>query len=130
MASIRKEIDVDVVPAKAWDAIRDVGAAHTRLFPGALSDCRLEGDVRVVTFSNGMVVREPIVSVDDGQMRFAWTAVGGRATHYNASLQVFANGDGGSRVVWIVDVLPNEIAGAIEGIMTGGSAAMKATLER
>ena len=130
MASIRKEIEVDVAPAKAWDAIRDVGAAHTRLFPGALSDCRLEGDVRVVTFSNGTVVREPIVSVDDQEMRFAWTAVGGRAMHYNASLQVFANGNGGSRIVWIVDVLPNEIAGAIEGIMTGGSTAMKATLER
>jgi carbon monoxide dehydrogenase subunit G len=130
VASIRKEIEVDVAPAKAWDAIRDVGAAHTRLFPGALSDCRLEGDVRVVTFSNGTVVREPIVSVDDQEMRFAWTAVGGRAMHYNASLQVFANGNGGSRIVWIVDVLPNEIAGAIEGIMTGGSTAMKATLER
>lgn len=130
MASIRKEIDVDVAPAKVWDAVRDVGAAHTRLFPGALSDCRLEGDVRIVTFANGMVVREPIVSVDDQEMRFAWTAVGGRATHYNASLQVFANAGGGSRVVWIVDVLPNEIAGAIEGIMNGGGAAMKATLER
>ena len=130
MASIRKEIDVDVAPAKAWDAIRDVGAAHTRLFPGALSDCRLEDDVRVVTFANGTVVREPIVSIDDQEMRFVWTAVGGRAMHYNASLQVFANADGGSRIVWTVDVLPNEIAGAIEGIMTGGSATMKATLER
>ena len=110
MASIRKEIDVDVAPAKAWDAIRDVGAAHTRLFPGALSDCRPEGDVRVVTFTNGTVVREPIVTVDDQQMRFVWTAVGGRAMHYNASLQVFAGDKGGSRVVWIVDVLPNEIA--------------------
>jgi hypothetical protein len=58
VASIRKEIDVDVVPAKAWDAIRDVGAAHTRLFPGALSDCHLEGDVRVVTFANGTVALE------------------------------------------------------------------------
>jgi carbon monoxide dehydrogenase subunit G len=130
VASIRKEIEVDVAPAKAWDAIRDVGTAHTRLFPGALIDCYLEGDVRVVTFANGTVVREPIVSVDDQEMRFAWTAVGGRAMHYNASLQVFANGNGGSRIVWIVDVLPNEIAGAIEGIMNGGSAAMKATLER
>jgi carbon monoxide dehydrogenase subunit G len=130
LASIRKQIEVDVAPAKAWDAIRDVGAAHTRLFPGALSDCRLEGDVRVVTFANGLVVREPIVSVDDEQMRFAWTAVGGRATHYNASLQVFANADGSSRVVWLVDVLPNEIAGTVEGLMIGGTAAMKATLER
>ncbi len=130
MASICKEFQVDRPPNEVWDAIRDVGAAHVRLFPGILTDVRLEGDVRVVTFANGLVVREPIVSVDDEQMRFAWAAVGGRATHYNASLQVFANGDGGSRIVWIVDVLPNEIAGTIGGLMNGGSAAMKATLER
>jgi len=130
VASIRKEIEVDVAPAKAWDAIRDVGAAHTRLFPGALTDCRLEDGVRTVTFGNGLIVREPIVSVDDEQMRFAWAAVGGRATHYNASLQVFANAGGTSRVVWIVDVLPNEIAAAVEENMNGGLAVMKKTLER
>jgi hypothetical protein len=45
-----------------------------------------------------------------------------------ASLQVFANGSG-SRVVWIADFLPNDIAGTIDGLMNAGSAAMKAALE-
>ncbi len=129
MASIRKEIILDRSAADVWEVIRDVGAAHTRLFPGVLSESRLEGDVRVATFANGLTVREPIVSIDDEQMRFAWAAVGGRATHYNASLQVFANGSG-SRVVWIGDFLPNELAGTIDGLMTAGSAAMKAALDR
>ncbi|HTV93323.1 MAG TPA: SRPBCC family protein, partial [Verrucomicrobiae bacterium] len=114
----------------AWDAIRDVGAAHVRLFPGVLSGVTLEGEVRIVTFANGLVVREPIVSIDDAAKRFAWAAVGGRATHYNASLQVTANAGGGSRIVWIADFLPNEIADSIDGLMQAGSAAMKAALER
>ncbi len=130
MASICKEIDVDVTPAAAWDAIRDVGAAHVRLFPGVLSDCRLEHGVRSATFANGFVVREPIVSVDDATMRFTWAATGGRATHYNASLQVFANTGGGSRIVWIAEFLPNDLAESIAGLMNAGSAAMKAALER
>ncbi len=31
MASIRKEIRTDVPPEQLWDALRDVGALHTRL---------------------------------------------------------------------------------------------------
>jgi carbon monoxide dehydrogenase subunit G len=130
MASVRKEIEINAPAAAVWDAIRDVGTAHVRLFPGVLADVVLEDDVRTATFANGLVVREPIVSVDDAQMRFAWAAVGGRATHYNASLQVYATGDRSSRVVWIADFLPNEIGGTIDGLMTAGSAVMKAALER
>jgi carbon monoxide dehydrogenase subunit G len=130
VASIRKEIEINAPVAAVWDAVRDVGAAHERLFPGVLSDCRLEGDVRIATFANGLVVREPIVSIHDAQMRFAWAVVGGSATHYNASLQVYATGDRTSRVVWVADFLPNDIAGTIDGLMNAGSAAMKAALER
>jgi hypothetical protein len=55
--------------------------------------------------------------------------VGGRLTHHNASLQVFADGEGRSRVVWIADLLPNELAGAIAGMIEQGMAVMKKTLE-
>jgi carbon monoxide dehydrogenase subunit G len=128
MASIRKEIDIDVAPARVWEAIRDVGEAHRRLFPGILSDVRMDGDARVVTFANGLSVREAIVDLDDTNMRFAYSASGGRATHHNASFQVYEN-DGGSRVVWIVDLLPNDITASIDALMSAGAAAMKATLE-
>src|SRR5437763_5032408 len=109
MASIRKEVSIDVPPADAWSAMRDVGALHTRLVAGFVPDCRLEGDARIVTFANGIVARELIVDVDDAQRRIAWAAVGGRLTHHNASAQVFAEADG-TRVVWIADLLPNELA--------------------
>src|SRR5207244_11854613 len=101
-------------PAAGWDAIRDVGAVHERLAPGFVVDTRLEEGARIVTFADGMVARELIVDVDDAARRLAWAVVGSpRLTHHNASMQVFADGEHRSRVVWMADLLPNEIATAI-----------------
>jgi hypothetical protein len=75
------------------------------------------------------VVREPIITIDDAARRLVWSAVGGRTTHYNASAQVIAeNDDGRSKVVWIADFLPDDIAGDIDAAMEYGSAIMKKTL--
>jgi hypothetical protein len=128
MASIRKEIVIDVRPDEVWDAIRDVGAIHTRLAKGFVTDTRLEGDSRVVTFANGAVVRELIVDVDDEARRLAYAVVEWRAKHHHATFQVFAQGSG-SLVVWITDLVPNDLAELVEGLMAQGSAAMKTTLE-
>jgi len=130
MASIRKEIFIAVPPEQLWDAMRDVGALHTRLVAGFVVDCRLEGESRTVTFANGMMATELIIDVNDADRRVAWSAVGGRLTHHNASAQVFADGDGNSRVVWIADLLPHELAPSIAGMIEQGLAAMKQTLER
>ena len=129
MASIRREVSVEAGPVMVWDAIRDVGAVYERLAPGFVVDTRLEEGARVVTFGNGMVARELIVDVDDEARRLVWAVVGGRMTHHNASLQVFADGEGRSRVVWIADLLPHELAGYISGLIERGMAVMKKTLE-
>jgi hypothetical protein len=60
MASIRREMVVEARSGDIWDAIRDVGAVHTRLAPGFVVDTRLEEGARVVTFGNGLVARELI----------------------------------------------------------------------
>jgi len=130
MASIRKEIVTRARPAEVWDAVRDIGALHTRLVPGFVIATRLEPGARVVTFANGMTVREPIVTIDEQDRRLVWSAVGGSLTHYNASAQVVAEPDGSSRVVWIADLLPDEAARSVEGMMDAGMAAMKAALDR
>jgi hypothetical protein len=49
-------------------------------------------------------------------------------THHNASLQVFTEG-AKSRVVWIADLLPNEVAPFIAGMIDQGMAVMKKTME-
>ena len=130
MASIPREIVIAAAPEQVWDAVRDVGAIHERLAPGFVTDTVLEegSNARVVTFGNGMVARELIVDCDDAARRLAWSVVGGRMTHHNASLQIFAEGDG-SRAVWIADLLPHELGPAIGGMIAQGLEAMKKTLE-
>ncbi len=128
MASIREEIFTKARAEEVWDAIRDVGALHTRLVPGFVVDTRLEEGVRVVTFGNGMTVREPIVDIDDRARRLVWSAIGGATTHYNASVQVFDEGNG-SRVVWIADLLPNEAAARVGAMIKHGMEVMKRTLD-
>jgi carbon monoxide dehydrogenase subunit G len=130
MASIHKEFLIEARAEDVWAAVRDVGAVHTRLAPGFVVDARLEGDARIVTFANGVVARELIVDVDDARRRLVWAVVGGRMTHHNASLQIFAAGDGASRAVWIADLLPNELAGPIGAMVEAGAAAIKRALER
>jgi len=129
MASIHKEMLVDADPEHVWDAIRDVGAIHTRLARQFVLETRIDGDSRLVTFAGGTVVRERIVDVDTRARRLAYSVVEGRATHHNASIQVFAAGDTGSRVVWIADLLPDDLADLVGGMMDQGCAAMKRTLE-
>ena len=124
MASIRKEIPLDARAEDVWDAVRDIGALHTRLVPGFVTDTKLEPGARIVTFANGMIVRELIVDLDDKARRLAWSAVGGRLTHHNASAQVFAEGDK-SRLVWTADLLPNELAGDIRMMIDHGASAMQ-----
>jgi len=130
MASIRREIETKARPDDVWAAIADIGALHTRLVPGFVVDTKLEPGARVVTFGNGTVVREPIVTIDGASRRLVWTAEGGRTTHYNASVQVFSRSDETTAVVWIADFLPDAMRGQIAAAMEAGMTVMKKTLDR
>ncbi len=125
MASIRKEIPLSAPAAAVWDALRDVGALHTRLVPGFVTDCRLDGDARIVTFANGVVARELMVDVDPAARRVAWASVGGHLTHHNASAQVFEAGPQASVLVWIADFLPHAMRDAIAAMIDQGALAMQ-----
>ena len=130
MATILKEINIERSKEFVWDAIRDVGAIHKRLVPGFVVDCKLEGNSRIVTFGNGMVVRELIITVDDKTCRHAWSVRSEPLIHHNASIQVFSNDHRDCRVVWIADLLPNEIAETIGEMIQQGLNTMKQTIER
>jgi hypothetical protein len=129
MATIRSELETSASPEEAWDAIRDIGALHTRLARGFVADTRLEPGARIVTFVNGMVIREPIVTIDDEARRLVWTAEGGRSTHYNASLQVSAGPDGGATIVWLADFLPDDLKPQLSTAIEAGTRAMKRSLD-
>lgn len=128
MASITKELRVNAPVEHVWNAVRDVGNIHKRLVPGFVTDCRMDGDARIVTFGNGLTARELIVDLDEKQRRLAWSARSERLTHHNASLQAVPDGEG-TRIVWVADLLPNEMRGPIEGMIEMGMQAMKKALE-
>jgi carbon monoxide dehydrogenase subunit G len=131
MASVTKDISINAHADAVWDAVRDFGAVHQRLNPGFVEDCKLDGNARIVTFHNGNVVREEFVDCDEARRRLVYAITGReRVNHYNGSVQVLGDGDNRSRIVWIVDVLPNEIAPYISDQMDLAAAAMQKTLGR
>jgi carbon monoxide dehydrogenase subunit G len=132
MATLRRQIALNADAATVWSALRDFDAVHTRVAPGFLTKLEMDpnsnGGDRVVTFFNGMVARERLVTVDDEACRLVYAVVEGRASHYNAAVQVFPDGNG-SRLVWTIDLLPNDLAPAIGGMMDHAAGFMKKTLE-
>ena len=129
MATLSKQIAVDSSAANVWSAIRDFSQVHTRVAPGFLTRLEMDKGDRVLTFFNGLEARERLVTVDDEQCRLVYSLVEGRPTHYNAAVQVFPEGDGRSRVIWTIDVLPNELGPTIGGMMEHALPIMKKTLE-
>jgi len=129
MGTIRKEIVTHASAERVWDAVRDVGALHTRLVPGFVVDTRVEPGARVVTFANGAIVREVIVALDDQRRRLVWTAEGKLTTHYNSAAEVLSGDDGHTRVVWTSDFLPDEARERLDAMMSAGAAAMKKALD-
>ena len=131
MATVRKQIDLRAPAAAAWDALRDFHAVHTRLVPGFVVESTPDGDdARVVTFFNGVVTREVLVGIDDGARRLAYHIPDGLpgCTHHSASAEVIERPDG-CTFVWITDVLPDELAGAIEPMMARGAEVLQETLD-
>jgi len=128
MASIRKEIPLAASPDAVWDVVRDIGAVATRFAPGFVVDVQMEPGARLVTFGNGMVVRETIVDLDEAARRLVYSVASERLTHHNASFQVLADG-AGSRLIWVADVLPDAVAPTFDAMMQQGSEAAKRALD-
>jgi carbon monoxide dehydrogenase subunit G len=130
MASIHKDIAIDARPEDVWAAVRDFGNPHQRLVPGFVLDARLEGEARIVTFANGTIARELKVDCDETRRRLVYAVISERVKQHSASVQVVADGDARTRLIWIVDVLPHDIAPYIDAQMDQAALAMQKTLGR
>jgi len=130
VASIHAETFINVPVEDAWAALSDWGALHTRLVPGFVVDTRQDGKDRLVTFFNGTVARERFVDRDDDARRLVWTVIESPLgyLHHNASAQAIAQ-DGGTRFVWVADILPHEVADTVRELMEHGVTVIKQTLE-
>ena len=130
MSTIHHEIMIELPADKVWDAVRDVGQLHIRLVPGFVVATEMLTDTvtpkRRVTFANGAVLDEAIVSIDDQRRRLVWSITS--VEHHNGAMQVF-DAEDGSRVTWTADVLPAELVETFSPLMAAGLATMKAHLE-
>jgi Polyketide cyclase / dehydrase and lipid transport len=129
MASIHKEIQIGVSADEAWDALRDFGSVHRRVAPGFVTDAQTEGDDRIITFASGAVARERLVTADDARRRLVYTVVDGPlgATHHQASVEV-VEGTDHCTLLWTTDVLPDDLAVTIDGMMGEGVPAIAQAL--
>jgi hypothetical protein len=126
MATLRQDIELDTDPDAAWDALRDFGALHERLVTGLVTACESDGHQRVITFANGVTVRELLIGADDAHRRLTYAIVDG-FTHYQGTAQVIPEKQG-CRFVWHVDLLPDERAGDVALLMEQGASAIRRTL--
>ena len=129
MATHRREHHLNVSAARVWQAVRDFGQVHIRVAPGFLISLELDQGDRIVTFFNGLVARERLVTIDDAAMRLVYAVVEGRPTHYNGAIQVIADGEYRCRLIWTIDLLPDELGPIVGGMMDHAAPFMKKTLE-
>jgi hypothetical protein len=131
MASISKEIVIGSSADDVWAVIGDFATGPSRMAPGYVMDTRVEADTRVVTFIDGTVARERFVALDNESRRIVYAVVGDslRPAHDNASMQVLADGEDRCRLIWIHDVLPDDLAPTLDAAMTHGGAVIKHTFE-
>ncbi len=130
MASIRRQVVVQADVDAVWDALRDWDALDRRLAAGFVTDCRRDGDARIVTFASGAVLREEILACDDEHRRLAWSIVDGPYSHHNGAAEALPEDGGRTRFVWTADLRPDGLAEATARAMEQGLAAIKRTLEQ
>ena len=131
MATVRKAVTIARPADEVWDAVSDAGALHTRVAPHVVTHCTLaaEGEERIVTFVNGIVLRELIISNDPLAKRLAWSALSDQWQHHNASVVVTPLDEQSCEVVWTADVLPHSAGALMEQFLTMGLDSMKSHMD-
>lgn len=131
MASIRTEFVIEADAAGVWKTIGDWENGPADMAPGLVVSSRAEGPVRVVTFTDGQIARERLVTRDDDARRIVYSVIGDtvRPDHDNAVMHVIADGEGRCRFVWSRDVLPDELAQPLLVAMREAGVVIKRTFE-
>ncbi|AYF73664.1 methyltransferase domain-containing protein [Nocardia yunnanensis] len=131
MATIRHEVAINAAPQHVWDVVRDIGAVHERLLHGRVTDIRIEGNHRFLTFPDGHVITELIISIDDNSRRLAYSVTSGARPpldYHHASFEVQGQTNP-ARLIWTTDILPDTAAPEVRLRTHHGIAEMKQAIE-
>src|SRR5690348_4110047 len=130
MTMIRRTFTVQASADEVWDVLRDIGAVHTRLAPGFVTDTVLVApDKRRVVFANGAIVTEQIVSLDDDARRLAYTILERGGEHHHASFEVLP-ADDGATIIWTTDVMRGPVAETFRATMVAAVPVITAAVSR
>lgn len=124
MARIEKTVEIDRSPEEVWAVVGDVGAISAWL--PAIAQSSFDDGVRECTMDGGGLLREQIVTRDDANRRYEYqiTESPMPIEHHHASMSVDET-EGGSRVTWITDIAPDDVATAMEPVFEDGVRSLK-----
>ena len=130
MASIRLEFDIDADAEQVWQVIGDWADGPVRMAPGHVVSSQAADNVRVVTFANGFIARERLITRDDETRRIVYSLIGDTAPpeHDNAVMEIVPDGPGHCRFRWSRDVLPDEVAQPLSEAMHEAAPIIKRAL--
>ncbi len=127
MATARAYARIDGPAEEVWALVTDPTALPA-WFPG-VQETTLEGDVRTVTTTTGVVVRERIVTNDAELRRFQYSLLElpGLESHV-ATVDVLADGDG-VIAVYAADVKPDAAGAQMQQSVTAAVEGLKKAVE-
>jgi hypothetical protein len=131
MASIHTEFIVEADAARVWKTVGDWANGPADMARGHVVSSNAQGSLRVVTFADGRIARERLVTRDDVARRIVYSVIGDtvRPDHDNAVMQIVADGADRCRFVWSRDLLPDELAEPFLAAMREAGPVIKRTLE-
>lgn len=129
MARIEKTIDIDRSADDVWAVVGDIGAISTWL--PAIGESSFHDGVRECTMDGGGTLHEQISNHDDANRSYEYeiTEAPMPLEHHHAWMSV-EEIDGGSRVTWITEIAPDDMAAAMEPVFEEGMQSLKAHLEQ
>lgn len=129
MARIEKTIDIDRSPDDVWAVVGDVGAISTWL--PAIGESSFQDGVRECTMDGGGTLREQISNYDEDTRSYEYEIIESPMPleHHHAWMSV-TEAEGRSRVTWITEIAPDDMAAAMEPVFEEGMQSLKAHLQR
>ena len=130
MGSVIREMVVNASPERVWQTVGDFAEGPRLTTPDIFVDCRLvEPDLRQMTFADGKIVRERLIARDEQARRIVGAWEGEEVKHDNTSMQVFAENNGRSRLVWIHDTSPDDLCDWLAAAMDQLAPEIRRSLE-
>lgn len=128
MARIEKTVDIDRPADEVWKVVGDLGGISSWL--PAIAESSFGDGVRECSMEGGGLLREEISARSDEDRSYTYSIVESPMPieFHEATMSVEPLGDV-SRVTWVTEIRPDDMAAAMEPVFSEGVISLKAHLE-